>query len=171
MKIRSESRLLAPAAGAALASILMLGTSAWASNGTATTTFTVTATVVASCVTSATNMGFGNYTAGAGTPDNASSTISVTCTNNDPYTIALNGGDSGHVAARTMLNGANALNYGVYTSSGYTTIWGDGTGGTQTVSGTGSGAAQNYTAYGQVPTAEYVTAGAYLDTLTATVTF
>ncbi|HEX3430829.1 MAG TPA: spore coat U domain-containing protein [Rhizomicrobium sp.] len=149
----------------------LLGLGAPASAGTTTTNFTVNATVVAACVASASNMGFGNYTASSATPDDANSTVTVTCTNNDAYTIALNGGDSGHVAARAMENGLNTLAYGVYTSSGYSTIWGDGTNGTSTVAGTGNGAAQNYTAYGQIPVAEYSTAGSYSDTLTATVTF
>jgi spore coat protein U-like protein len=169
MKPFTLGRLRALGVGASLVSVLNLGAPAWAA--TTTTNFTVSATVVAACVASATNMNFGNYTASSGSPDNTTSTVTVTCTNNDGYTIALNGGDSGHVAARTMLNGANTLGYGVYTTSGYTTIWGDGTNGTVTVNGTGNGVAQNYTAYGQVPAAEYAAAGSYSDTLTATVTF
>lgn len=157
------------ATGAVAVSLLCAG--APASAGTTTTNFTVSATVVAACVAAATNMSFGNYTASSASANDANSTVTVTCTNNDPYTIALNGGDSGHVAARTMLNGTNTLGYGVYTSSGYSTIWGDGTNGTSTVAGTGNGAAQNYTAYGQIPVAEYSAAGSYSDTLTATVTF
>ncbi|HEY2444705.1 MAG TPA: spore coat U domain-containing protein [Rhizomicrobium sp.] len=169
MKSSTSGWLRALSAGAGLASVLGLGATAWA--GTTTTNFTVSATVVAACVTSATNINFGNYSASSGSPDNASNTVSVTCTNNDPYTIALNGGNSGQVNARTMTNGSNTLGYGIYTSSSYTTIWGDGTNGTSTVSGTGNGAAQNYTAYGQVPAAEYAAAGSYTDTITATVTF
>ena len=169
MKSVTTDRLRAFGVGVSLVSVLCVGAPAWA--GTTTTNFTVSATVVAACVASATNMNFGNYTASSGSADDAASTVTVTCTNNDGYTIALNGGDSGHVAARTMLNGINTLGYGVYTTSGYSTIWGDGTNGTSTVSGTGDGAAQNYTAYGQVPVGEYAVAGSYSDTLTATVTF
>ena len=169
MIFNTHSRLRASCAVAALASVLGFG--APASAGTTTTNFTVNATVVAACVASASNMNFGNYTASSASPDNVNSTLSVTCSNNDAYTIALNGGSSGHVDARTMLNGSNTLGYGVYTTSGYSTIWGDGTNGTSTVNGTGNGAGQNYTAYGQVPVAEYSTAGNYSDTLTATVTF
>ena len=161
--------LRALGAGAGLASVFSFGAPALAA--TTSANFTVSATVVAACVTSATNMGFGNYTASSGSPDNTTSTVSVTCSNNDAYTIALNAGNSGNVAARTMLNGTHTLGYGVYTTSGYATIWGDGTNGSSTVGGTGNGAAQSYTAYGQVPTAEYSAAGSYSDTLTATVTF
>ncbi len=156
-------------AGAGVASLLCFAAPAIAA--TTTTNFTVSATVVAACVASATNLAFGNYTASAVTADNANSTVTVTCTNNDAYTIALNGGGSGHVNARTMANGSNTLGYGVYTTSGYATLWGDGTNGTSTVNGTGNGAAQNYTAYGQIPVGEYSAAGSYTDTLTATVTF
>jgi spore coat protein U-like protein len=151
--------------------VLFLGFASPAWAATTTTNFTVSATVVAACLASASNISFGNYTASSSTADNANGTVTVTCTNNDAYTIALNGGGSGHVAARTMANGSNTLGYGVYTTSGYATIWGDGTNGTQTVGGTGNGAAQNYTAYGQIPVSEYSAAGSYTDTLTATVTF
>jgi spore coat protein U-like protein len=151
--------------------VLFLGLASPAWAATTSTNFTVSATVVAACVASASNISFGNYTASSATADNANGTVSVTCTNNDAYTIALSGGGSGHVAARTMANGANTLGYGVYTTSGYSNIWGDGTNGTSTVAGTGNGAAQNYTAYGQIPVAEYSAAGSYTDTLTATVTF
>jgi len=164
MRVKNAARALA-----GVCFVLLAGAPAWAA--TTSTNFTVSATVVAACVASATNMGFGNYTASSGSPDDANSTVTVTCTNNDAYTIALNGGASGHVNARTMLNGSNTLGYGVYTSSAYSTIWGDGTNGTSTVGGTGNGAAQNYTAYGQIPVSEYSAAGSYADTLTATVTF
>lgn len=164
-----RQRSLAACATAIFA--VVLGPAAPGLAATTTTNFTVTATVVAACVASSTNISFGNYTASSGVADDANSTVTVTCSNNDPYTIALNGGDSGKVAARTMLNGTNSLGYGIYTSSGYSTIWGDGTNGTSTVAGTGNGSAQNYTAYGQVPVGEYSAAGSYSDTLTATVTF
>lgn len=169
MVFKNQLRLHALCAAIAFATVPGLVTPGLA--GTTTTNFTVNATVVAACVASASTMNFGNYTASSGSADNANSTVTVTCSNNDPYTVALNGGNSGHVAARTMTNGTNTLGYGVYTSSGYSTIWGDGTNGTSTVSGTGNGVAQNYTAYGQVPVGEYSAAGSYSDTLTATVTF
>jgi spore coat protein U-like protein len=39
------------------------------------------------------------------------------------------------------------------------------------VSGTGNGNAQTLTVYGQLPAGQYVTPGAYADTITATITY
>lgn len=159
-------RILAAAFFACIA-----GVPAWAS--TATTQFNVTATVLANCAVSATDLTFGNYAATSGTPLAATSTLSVTCTNGLSYTVSLDGGtNTGSVAARAMTDGAtHNLTYGLYTTIGYTNLWGDGTAGTVTAAGTGSGSAQSLTVYGRVPISQFVTAGNYTDRITVTVTY
>ena len=137
---------------------------------TATTTFAVTATVVATCLVSATPLGFGNYT---GVVDPASSTVTVTCTNTTPYNVGLSAGlaTGATVTTRKMTGPAAALlGYELFSNAGHTTNWGL-TIGTDTVAGTGNGAAQPITIFGQIPAAEFVAPGAYADTITATVTF
>jgi spore coat protein U-like protein len=137
---------------------------------TATTTFAVTATVVATCLISATPLGFGNYT---GVIDPATSTVTITCTNTTPYNVGLSAGlaTGATVTTRSMTGPAAALlGYGLFTNAGHTTNWGL-TIGTDTVTGTGNGAAQPITVFGQIPAAEFVAPGAYTDTITATVTF
>jgi spore coat protein U-like protein len=140
---------------------------------TITTQFNVTATVLANCAVSATNLVFGTYTASSGTPLTASSTVSVTCTNSLAYTVALDGGSvAANVAAREMSDGAtHVLSYQLYTANTYASIWGDGTASTVTVAGTGNGAAQPLTVYGRIPSAQFVTAGNYLDHVTVSVTY
>jgi spore coat protein U-like protein len=141
---------------------------------TTTTTFGVSATVLSACIVTATPLAFGNYTASAGSPTDANSTVTATCTSGVSYSIALNGGTTtgGTVAARLMANGSNTLGYGLYTTNGYSTIWGDGTLTTSTVGpNTATGLPQNYTVYGQIPTGQYVAAGAYTDTITVTVNY
>ena len=140
---------------------------------TATAQFNVTATVLDNCAVAASDLAFGNYSASSATPVTATTTLSVTCTANLAYTIALDGGTTASaVTARAMGDGAShTLNYGLYTSSGYSTIWGDGTGGTSTVAGTGSGAAQSVTVYGRIPAAQFVAAGSYSDLVTVTVNY
>jgi spore coat protein U-like protein len=135
--------------------------------------FNVTATVLNSCAVSASDLAFGTYTAGSGSPLTASTTLLVTCTTSLPYTIALDGGtNTASVAARAMTDGASHnLSYGLYTSSAYTTLWGDGSGGTSTVAGNGSGSAQSVTVYGRIPAAQFVVAGSYSDRITVTVTY
>lgn len=140
---------------------------------TATTTFQVTATVISVCTVSATDLAFGNYDASAGAPNDNSSTVSVTCSNGSPYTVGLDAGTGAGatVNVRRMSNGGNTLDYSMYTTAGRTTVWADGTAGTSTQAGAGNGAVQNFTVFGRIPTGQFVTAGAYADTVTATVTY
>jgi spore coat protein U-like protein len=137
---------------------------------TATTSFTVSATVQATCLISANNLGFGTY---SGTQATASSTINVTCTKTTPYNVGLNAGTaSGATVTTRQMQGPSGalLNYGLYQDSAYTKNWGN-TVGTDTVAGTGNGTQQTLTVYGQLPAGQYVTPGAYTDTITATVSY
>jgi spore coat protein U-like protein len=144
-----------------------------AAAGTVTDTFDVTLTIQAGCEVSAPNdLNFGTVTfldaALTTTAD-----FSVRCTSGTDGTISLNGGigSSGTVATRTMETGANAVNYSLYTTAGYATIWGDGTSGTSTVSHNGTGSTTTLTIYGQVPSQSTPLAATYSDTITITVTY
>jgi spore coat protein U-like protein len=141
-----------------------------ASASTATATFAVSTTVTNSCTISAAGLTFAAYT---GALDQASTTLTVKCTNNGDYTVALNQGSTtgGTEATRLMANGTYTLGYSLFTSNAYSTIWGDGTGSTQTVSGVGTGANQTLTVYGQIPANEATTSGTYSDTVTATISY
>ena len=148
-----------------------------AHSATTTSTFAVTATVQATCSATATALPFGNYTPGAGAVT-GNSTISVKCTKNTPYTVALNAGTSsgGTLAQRLMASGANRLQYNLYTSAAFTTVFGDGTGSTQTTAGTGAGVvtANTVTVFGQLPdnaTNQAAIPGSYSDTITVTVSY
>ncbi|MBD3828781.1 MAG: spore coat U domain-containing protein [Stenotrophomonas sp.] len=137
---------------------------------TATTTFQVTATVLATCQVSATPLAFGNY---AGSQTDATSTISVTCTNGTAYNVGLDAGtaDGATVTTRKMTGpGGALLGYALYSDSARITNWGN-TVGTDTVTGTGTGLAQTLTVYGRIPAGSMPTPGAYADTITVTVTY
>src|SRR5580698_4195483 len=90
---------------------------------TTTTTFAVTATVQSTCSATAATLAFPNYTPGGGA-QTGNTTISVKCTKNTPFTTAA-----------------------------LSSIFGDGTGGTQTIAGTGLGVAtaNSVQVFGQVP--------------------
>ena len=145
-----------------------------ASAATMQTSFLVSATVQNSCLTStftADPLNFGNYT---GNLAQSFNTIHFQCTVGDNLSFAINPGNSGSFpGTRYMVNGSYQLNYNVYTSNSYATIWGDGTGGTSTQTVVATGVPnQTLTAYGQVPAGQTtVPAGAYNDTLTVTVTY
>jgi spore coat protein U-like protein len=155
--------------GAALAGI--------ANSATTTTTFAVTETVQATCSASATALAFSAYTPGGGAIAN-NGTISVKCTKNTPYTIALNGGTTagGTVAQRLMASGANTLQYNLFTTAAFGQVFGDGSGTSKTVAGTGAGVGTptTVTVFGQLPDSaanQAATPGTYTDTITVTVTY
>jgi spore coat protein U-like protein len=145
--------------------------------GTATTTFAVTATLQATCSTTATALAFPGYTPGGGAIAQTS-TVSVKCTKNSPYTVALNGGSTtgGSVAQRLMNFGGNTLQYNLYTTVSHATVWGDASGTSVTQAGTGAGlaTANVLTVYGQVPDStanQLAVPGTYSDTITVTVSY
>jgi spore coat protein U-like protein len=74
-----------------------------------------------------------------------------------------------------MSNGANTLNYNLYTTATHTTIWGDGTSGTSYLNPANSNgltAPGTFTmvVYGSVPAQALPASGTYQDTITATMT-
>jgi len=103
----------------------------------------------------------------------STATMSVGCSANAAYQIALNGGSvAGNVAARAMKNTINSDQVSYQLSNTLDgTIWGDGTAGTIMVTGTGDGTVHTQTVYGKVPAQSSVTPGNYSDTVTALVSF
>ena len=139
---------------------------------TVTATMPVTITIQNACNVSSvapTTLNFGTQGPLVANVDQTS-TITVTCTSGAPYNIGLDGGGSGNINARVMVNGANSVGYQLYSNSGRTTVWGT-TIGTNTVTGTGNGTAQPYTVYGRVPPQTTPPAGVYNDTVNVTVTY
>lgn len=134
----------------------------------------VSATVTANCSISTSAVAFGNVNTLSGGNVDATGGITVTCTSGTPWTASADAGDgsSATLLVRRMTSGANALNYTLYTNSGHTIVWGDGTGTTGTISNTGTGSAQAMTIYGRVPSGQgTVPAGSYSDTVSVTVSY
>lgn len=140
---------------------------------TATTSFLVTATVLKFCTVVATPMAFGNYT--SSTDAISTSTITVTCTNGTGYDIGLDAGAAAGATVTTrQMSGtvvtAARLNYFLYSDSSRTVNWGN-TVGTDTVHLTAGVAPIVSTVYGRVPSGQFVSPDAYLDTINVTVTY
>ena len=153
-----------------------LAASGTASAAVATTTFGVSATVLKTCSVAAAALGFGNYTPAGGALA-ANTTVNVKCTKGTTFTVALNGGTTagGTITQRLMSNGTDTLQYNLYTTAGFATIFGDGTLGV-TVPGTGTGLATAVavTVFGSLPDSvpnQAVATGAYADTISVTVTY
>ena len=137
----------------------------------------VSATVQATCSASAGSLSFGNYTPGAGART-GSTTVNVKCTKNTGFTVALNiGATTGATfAQRLMASGANTLQYNLYTTAGFASVFGDGTLSTLTSGGTGAGVATlaPVSVFGQLPdsaTNQLAVPGSYSDIVTVTVTY
>jgi spore coat protein U-like protein len=141
--------------------------------------FHVTAAIPANClIDSSGDMPFGSYDPTSGSNLDMRSNLVARCTRSTPFTIALSQGGGASFSPRTMASaGANTdqLNYNLYTSAAYATIWGDGTSGTSTQGGTGAGilaaAAVTRSVYGRLFASQDVSTDTYSDTITVTMTY
>jgi spore coat protein U-like protein len=127
----------------------------------------------AACTITVTPVNFGAYDVFLATPDDATGTITYQCGPLDfNIFITLSRGNSA-TFARYMLNGTERLNYNLYRNAGRTNIWGDGTSGTSRYTRANPPNNQNVTltVYGRIVAAQDVSAGAYTDTIVATINF
>ena len=118
---------------------------------------------------------FGNVDVTTGAALDGTGAISVTCTSGTPWAAAADAGagTGATLATRKMANGADLLDYALYSDSARTTIWGDAAdASTVKISGTGNGSAQSSTIYGTVLANQTsLPSGAYADTVTVTVSY
>lgn len=141
------------------------------------------AAAAVSCVASSTSTAFGVYNPFSATPTYANGDVEVTCTllSGGATTVNLvssySTGASGTYAMRAMISGANKLNYNLYFDAAYTSIRGNGTGGSATggatlnlTPGNPKGTATG-TIYGRIPAGQDVAAGSYSDTIVVTITY
>jgi spore coat protein U-like protein len=160
---------------ALLAAGLVLS-SAGAFAATTTTTFKVTANVAAKCTVSAADLAFGLVDPLGGNVDQQT-TVTVKCTKNSPYTVGLDAGVTAGatIAQRLMANGADTMQYNLYTDATRSTVWGNSAAAPAWVSGTGAGlgTAQVLNVYGRVPTGQTnLAVGNFTEnTITVTVTY
>lgn len=159
---------------AAVALILVNGPSRAA---TTTTSFSVTATLVNTCSVSAAALVFPPYLAGAGA-QTATTTVKVSCVKGSIFNVGLGFGNTtgSSYSPRLLSSGANTLQYNLYTSSSYSTVWGDGSGSTQYVTAFGNGTANPVplTVYGMLPdnAANQVAAsGTYSDSILVVIVY
>ncbi len=141
------------------------------------------ATAAVSCTASSTSTAFGVYNPLSATPTYANGDVAVTCTllSGGATTVTLvssySTGSSGTYTMRTMLSGANTLNYNLFFDAAYTSIRGNGTGGSATGGATLNLTTGNRTQtatgtiYGRIPAGQDVAAGSYADTIIVTITY
>lgn len=131
----------------------------------------------AKCSFTAANINFGTYNIIQTSPNTTTGTIHVSCNPAKPVpvTIALSTGSSGNYAQRELspsLAGVDRLRYNIFTDASYSTIFGNGTGGSQILLNAVSRTAPwNVTYYGRIPAGQDVSADLYTDILTMSVDF
>jgi spore coat protein U-like protein len=123
----------------------------------------------------ATAVSFGAYNAASPADTTANGSITISCSlvldSLPSLTIALSSGLSGGFSTRTLVFGGSRLNYNLYTSPAFTSIWGDGTAGTVTESYTAGARSVTLTVYGRLLKSQFSASGTYTDTITVTVTY
>lgn len=136
---------------------------------------TATDTVINNCTIVATGLTFQTGANGLLHQDlTAQGFLTVICTANDAYTIALSPGASANQTARTMTAalGSDTVKYQLYTDEALSLVWGDGTSGTVTSAGIGTGMPQTLAVFGKVPAQSPTPAPSiYSDIVIATVYF
>jgi spore coat protein U-like protein len=162
----------------AVAGVLLVAAGT-ASAATRTTTLNISAVVNPNCLVGTTgDINFGSFDGSAAKTGSAN--VEVRCSNLTPYTVKLSAGAPGGTFAQRLLSGSgsNKLQYNLYTSNAFATIWGDGTGSTGTQGGTGSGMSstqvKTHTVHGQLPNSvanQDAPTGTYTDTVTVTVEY
>jgi spore coat protein U-like protein len=147
------------------------------SAATATSSMSVTATLVNTCSVSAAALVFPPYTAGGGA-QTATTTVKVSCVKGSIFNVGLGFGNTtgSSYSPRLLSSGANTLQYNLYTSNAYSTVWGDGSGSTQYLTGTGNGTANPVplTVYGLLPdnaANQVAAAGAYSDSILVVIVY
>ncbi|MGY3489797.1 spore coat protein U-like protein [Bradyrhizobium sp. USDA 4011] len=148
--------------------------------GTSTANLTVQITITAACTINAATLNFGSVsgTTLATTLQSGSTTVSVTCTNGSPYSIAMDNGANVSGSQRRMANAGNFINYDLYTDAAHTNPWTTATSSTTCTTtngcflGTGDGSAQTINIFGTVPaTGIAPNTGTYTDTVVMTITY
>ncbi len=139
-------------------------------------------TGLCSCTTVTTGLSFGNYSPLAYGNTDSTASVQVSCGGVAglliPMQLDISPGSSGSFGNRTMKSGANSLRYNLYTDASYTTVWGDGTGGSQSVQLSllldllGLSPPQTVWVYGRLPGRQLTTVpGIYADTINVTLTY
>lgn len=118
---------------------------------------------------------FGRYDIFSMAPLDAAGSFSYEChgdTQDDLILIELGRGDGSSFLMREMTNGASKLAYNLYLDATYTSIWGDGTGGSSRL---GPFRPQHGTStvwiHGRIPARQNARVGGYTDTLTVTIVY
>jgi spore coat protein U-like protein len=101
-------------------------------------------------------------------------TLTLSCSGvHGPVKIELTAGDSHNFRQRVMHLGNSQLGYNLYIDATATSVWGDGSAGSQayTIAAPADGAVVRVAVYGRAQSRQDAIAGAYRDNVSVTLTF
>jgi spore coat protein U-like protein len=122
------------------------------------------------CTVNPQSVSFGDYDSVSGAAIDGVGYVNLSCDSPTNVEVALSTGSSGSYASRTMSSAGPEMRYNLYTDSGHTAVWGDGTGGSSTVA-VNAGTSADVTVYGRIARDQNLPAGAYSDMIVITVTY
>jgi spore coat protein U-like protein len=143
----------------------------------------VTASVTAKCVVSSTSVvAFGAYdpvvtNSSGGSDLDSTGSVGIKCTPGNGTSISLDSGANASTNQRRMLgptgSSSQYLSYNLYSDSGRTVAWGDGSNGASpfAISAAANATERTFTVYGRVPKGQDVNVGSFSDTVQVTVNF
>ena len=177
MKLNQSKRKLALVSEIVAGS---MGLSATSYAATATGTMAVSTSVLMSCTISAGAMTFASYDPTASADNDATATITSTCTTGGAAVITMSEGGRAQVGStaaiplRAMFNGdegaPEALLYHLYSDSAGGTVWGNTAETGKAI--TADGTAQAFTAHGRIPKNQTgITAGTFNDSVAVTLSY
>lgn len=139
---------------------------------------TADAATVQSCTVNNSTINFGIYNPlDAASDDNNAGSVQINCRVNGSGTALVDvalGVSGGTFSQRRLQSGTSFLNYNIFTSPAYTTVWGDGTDGSvpQSVALTKTLESMSWVLYGRIPAGQLGAApGTYTDTVQVTVSW
>ena len=179
MKTKFNQRKIKLAIASAIIAAGAAGLSATSYAATDTATMAVTTSVSMSCTITAGAMTFVSYNPTAAADNDATATITSTCTTGGAAVITMGEGGRAQVGStatiplRAMFNGSEGtpedLLYHLYSDSAGGTVWGNTAETGKAI--TADGTAQAFTAYGRIPKNQTVGAGSFSDSVTVTLTY
>jgi len=125
----------------------------------------------ATCSVSPQQLSLGRYDPFASAPQDAVTSIAISCDVETSVVIAIGPGN-GDYGARTMTGGAQALLYNLYIDPAHSRVWGDGTNGSSTVSSTAVATSTAIPVYARAPARQtQLKPGSYSDILWVSITY
>jgi spore coat protein U-like protein len=131
------------------------------------------------CNVNVTGLNFGGYDIFSNIPRDTTATITVTCNAPPqnpnapiPVIISLSPGNSGSFAQRQLQHsgGPDLLYYNLYTTPSYSTVWGDGSGGSRNQTNfVTRDAPWTATIFARIPPRQNARIGSYSDLITVTI--